>query len=212
VKRYPYFLIDGLFIVVDVLLLGLTIYTGILYGYLLVLLVTAYVAWRYFSEERRAKEFHDSISCIKGLESWESVFLSFGTLKFGYNEESVLYSSEIGQRSEGAMAVGYNFAFTNRSKTWFDIRRKADGKGFDVAGDKRVFALVKGDIEDFDRKYEITRIRQTDGLLQIGIRLKFSIEPLTREEKSAEMCEFLEDCLEFGLVLNKKLKTGGAKP
>ncbi len=205
-KRYPYFMTDGVFVLAVLVLLVFAALSGAILSYFLALVAVAFIAWRYVSEGRKARDFGESISCIKGLRSWEAVFLSFGTLKFDYKGESVLYSSEIGQRLDGTAQVAYGLGLTNRARAWFDARQKKGGQGFDVTGDTKLFALVKDDIENFDRKYEVVRIRQSDGLLQTEVRLEFSTKPLAKEEKAAEMCGFLEEYLEFGLLLNKKLK------
>jgi hypothetical protein len=210
-KRYPYFMTDGVFVLAVLALLLFAIFSGTILNYILALVGIAFIAWRYVSEGRKARDFSESVSCIKGLRSWEAVFLSFGTLKFGYKGEDVFYSSEMGQRLDGTVQVGYGLGIANRANGWFDARQKKDGPGFDLSGDRKLFALVKGDIEKFDRKYEVVRIRQSDGLLQTEVRLEFSTKPLAKEEKAAEMCEFLEEYLEFGLALNKKLKTAGPK-
>lgn len=210
-KSYPYFMTDGVILLAVLILLVFAVLSGDILNYLLVLVGIAFIAWRYVSEERRAKDFGESISGMRGLRSWEAVFLSLGTLKFDYNGEIVLYSSELGQRLDGTVQVAYGLSLTNRARGGFEVRQKKDAGGFDVSGDRSLFALVKDDIEKFDRKYEILHIRQSDGLLQMEVRLEFSTKPLAEEEKAAEMCDFLEEYLDFGLALNKKLKVSGPK-
>ena len=207
-RSYPYFMIDGLLVAVAVLLLVFSAVSGILFDYLLLAVTAAFIAWRYVSEKRHADAFDESVSCIKGLDSWDSDFFSLGTLILRYRGERAYYSSEMGRGQDGVVVASYTLALANPSKTWFDIRAKADGRGFEASGDRKFFARVKDDIENFDRKYEVVRIRESDGLLRTDVRLAFSTKPLEKEEKSAEMCEFLEEYLEFALALNRKLKTG----
>ena len=207
-KRYPYFVSDGALIVLVLSFAILAAISGAIFDYATALVAFVLVGLRFVSGARNVKEFGETVSSIRGLKAWETEFLSFGTLKFDYKGETVFYSSTIGRKSDGAIPVTYRLCLTNKAKTSFDICQKE--KAFEVSGDNAFFALVKNDIERFDKKYEVRRISNSDGVLRIAVLLEFGETPISRENKSADMCEFLEEYLEFGFALNKKLKIAAA--
>lgn len=208
-KQYPYFITDGALIVLALLFAILAAISGAIFDYAAAFVAFSLVGLRFVSGERSVKAFRESVSSIKGLKAWETEFLSFGTLKFDYNGETAFYSFQIGRTSDGAMPVAYRLCFTNRAKIDFGASRNAD-PGLVVSGDRSFFALVKNNIERFDKKYEIKRVSNSDGTLLLEVLLEFGETPISEEKKSADMCEFLEEYLEFGFALNKKLKTAAA--
>lgn len=141
-KCCPFFVADAVLMALAVAMFPLSALYGAPMNYVLAILSLAFVAFRLKTESDAARDFSDGVKRIRGLRSWESEFLSFGTLKFDYKGQEIRYSSRIDERFDSVIPVTYSLSLLNRNRQSFDIVQKAEGSGFDAYGDKRFFTAA----------------------------------------------------------------------
>ena len=200
-RSYPYFIFDLFLLVaiVSLVLLSLAHCNSLNYGLAFASLAVFGVI--FIGNQEKAEVFDAAVRGIKGIGSWESDFLSLGTLRFDYKGEKVGYSSLIRQRFNDGIPVDYSICMENGSRISFDTARKA-GR-LSMSGNRKFIASVKKDVIAFNRKYKLRRMRSSKGLLRVDVRMEFTKDSI---EKGG-VARFLKDYLEFGHKINKKLKT-----
>ncbi len=208
-KTFPYFFGDlllGLFALSSILL---SVFLPGINSYALTVLSLFISALLFKASEDRAADFRAACRNIRGLESWESELLSYGTLVLIYKGERARFSSAIGSAPD-SVPVDYLLSFENGAKASFEAGLDEFGR-LGVGGDAKAFAPIQADVAEFDRKYPVLFIRNRDGILDLCVRLEFEKGPRPpREEKLSNMAAFLSDYLAFGYSLNSRLKA--AKP
>ncbi len=199
-KSYPYFIFDLFLLVaiVSLVLLSLAHCNSLSYGIAFASLAVFGVV--FIGNQEKAEVFDAAVRGIKGVSSWDSDFLSLGTLRFTYRGEKVKYSSWIRQRFNDGIPVDYSICMENSSRTSFDIARKA-GKLL-MGGNKKLLTSVKKDVNAFNKKYKLRRMRNSKGMLKIDARMEFTADSM----KEGGVARFLKDYLELGYKVNKKLK------
>lgn len=199
-KSYPYFIFDLFLLVaiVSLVLLSLAHCNSLSYGLAFASLAVFGVI--FIGNQEKAEVFDAVVRGIEGISSWDSDFLSLGTLRFVYRGERVRYSSLIRQRFNGGIPVDYSVCMENGNRISFDIARKA-GR-LSVSGNKKFLVSVKKDVNAFNRKYKLRRMRNSRGMLKIDVRMEFTADSMER----GGISRFLKDYLEFGHRINKKLK------
>ncbi len=204
-RRYPYFAPESILLVLAALSLVIPLVSPGLYNYGMALLslVLFVVIFRAF--DGAARDFESSARGIKGLTSWDTRFFSLGTLELSYGGEKARYRSETGPAGN-TIPVDYYLDFENGSEDSFVIARRADG-GFATEDGAAFLKAAGAEIKAFDECYSIREISNSDGILEICVRLEFEKGPApSKEEKLADMSGFLEDFLAFGSGLNRLLK------
>ena len=198
-KRYPYFLFDFLLLIFILSLLLFAVWHNTNYALAVASLVVFGVI--FIDNHGKVLNFDSAITGIKGIRSWRSSFLSLGTLRFDYRGVDVRYSSLIRQRLNGGIPVDYSICMKNGSRISFEVIQKS-GR-LSMSGNKRFLASVKKEVNAFNRKYGLRCMRNSKGLLEIDVRLEFTASNM----KAGGVTRFLKDYLEFGYIINKKLKS-----
>ena len=213
-RHYPYFLMD--------LLLLLVLLVIVPAGALLMQppsLATAAASVLIFAiffkmTIEKIQDFRSSVRDIEGVNSWESDFMSLGTLIFNYMGEQMKYKSELKGKSKDFISVHYSLSSRSGSKTEFAIINQENGwlGEFAVFGDKKFLESVKKQIDAFNKKYCIMSISNSGGKLETVVDLTFkSGPPPSKEAKLDEMQAFLKEFLDFQRKLSQALKKGPKK-
>jgi hypothetical protein len=162
----------------------------------------------------KIQDFRSSAKGIEGLDSWESLFMSMGTLVFNYKGEKMLYKSALKGRENDFIAVHYELSAQSGSKTEFAIINQGSGflGEFSVFGDAAFPESVKKEISSFNSKYRIMSMANCDGKLETVVELCFkNSPPPSKDEKLDEMQAFLAEYLGFVLKICQALKKGPRK-
>ncbi len=157
----------------------------------------------------KIQDFRSSVKNIPGIESWESDFMSMGTLLFNYKGEKMRYKSELKGREKDYISVHYCLSAENPSGEEFAIINQEKGwlGEFAVFGDSKFLDSVKKQISDFNRKYCIISMSNAGGRLETVVELTFkSGAPPSKEAKLDEMQAFLQAFLDFETIINQALK------
>jgi hypothetical protein len=199
-RSYPYFIFDLFLLVAIVSLVLLSLAHCNSLSYALAFASLAVFGVIFIGNQEKAEVFDAAVRGIKGISSWESDFLSLGTLRFVYRGEKVRYSSLIRQRFNGGIPVDYSVCMENGNRVSFDIARKR-GR-LSVSGNRKFLTSVKKDVNAFNRKYKLRRMKNSKGLLKIDARMVFTTDSIKKDG----VARFLKDYLEFGHSINKRLK------
>lgn len=199
-RRYPFFISDFLLLLFMLSLFPLALMYNTAPNYALAFASLVLFGVVFVGNQVRVLDFNEEVNDVKEIRSWESDFLSLGTLRFDYRGEGINYRSRIRQRLNGSIPVDCSICLENGSSASFEISREA-GR-LSMRGDKRSLASVKKEVSAFSRKYRLRRMRNSDGLLGIDVRHEFT----SGNMKKGGMARFLRDYLELGYGINKKLK------
>lgn len=213
-RRYPYFAPEGILLLLAALSLVVPLVSPGMYNYGMALLSLVLFVAIFRAFDGYARDFDSSVKGIKGLASWDTRFFSLGTLEIRYGGEKARYRSETRPAGK-TIPVDYFLDFENGSDESFVIARRAEG-GFATVDGAGFLKAAGAEIKAFDECYSVREISNSDGVLEICVRLEFEKGPApSKEEKLADMSGFLEDFLSFGSGLNgllKKRKGGKRKP
>ncbi len=205
-KHYPYFIWDAILVLLLLIVIPIATLYITPHNYATAALSVLVFALIFKPSIEKTKDFEQSVRNIKELRSWESDFLSLGTLILDYKGQSMRYCSVLRGKVDGNISVDYAIDVKNKSKKEFEI--KNIGKGwlgeFSVKGNRSAERLKK-EISAFNKKYRLEEIKNSNGLLHIVVNLQFkSAEP--PPDKLGDMTSFLKDYLEFSYRISSKLK------
>ena len=203
-RRFPYFLPEGVLLLLAAVALFIPLIAPQLFNYAMAVLSLALFGGVFLTFDRYARNFDSAAARIKGL-SWDSHFFSLGTLELSFKGEKARYRSEIGKGGK-TVPVDYYLMMENGNDASFMITKDGSG-GFSANGGEGFLKAARGEIEAFDRCYPVRSISNIDGALEICVRLEFERgAPPSKEEKMADMSGFLEDFLSFTYLLNSALR------
>jgi hypothetical protein len=210
-RHYPYFMMDFILLIVLLVIVPL--------GALLMQppsFATAAVSVLVFAlffkiSIEKIQDFRSSAKELKGLDSWESEFMSLGTLIFHFKGEKMSYKSAFRGRQKDLIAVQYELSAQNGSNTEFAIINQESGwlGEFSVFGDSAFPESMKKEIASFNSKYRVMSLANCDGKLEAVVELCFkNAPPPSKDDKLDEMQAFLQEYLVFVLKINQALKKG----
>ncbi len=208
-KNYPYFIMD--FILLLVLLVIVPIGALIMQPPSIATAAVSVIVFALFFKVsfEKIQDFRSSAKELKGLDSWESDFMSMGTLIFNYKGEEMHYKSELKGKSKEYISVHYSLSSKNNSKKEFAIINQENGwlSEFAVFGDSKFLESVKREISEFNKKYCIMSMANADGKLETVAELSFETgPPPSKQAKLDEMQAFLQEFLDFELKISQALK------
>lgn len=209
-KHYPYFVMD--LVLMAVLLVIVPAGALLMEPPSFATAAVSIIVFALFFRETLEKilDFRSSAKDIPGLESWESDFMSIGTLIFVFKGQMMRYSSALRGRVEGLISMDYTIRTENGSKASFEAVNM--GKGwlgeFSVSGDLKMLGPLSEDIDSFNRRYMLSRISNKDGVLESVANLRFkSGKPPSKEQKLDEMQAFLTEFIRLNYEMNEALKS-----
>lgn len=208
-KNYPYFIMD--FILVLVLLVIVPIGALIMQPPSFATAAVSVIVFALFFKIsfEKIQDFRSSAKELKGLDSWESDFMSLGTLIFNYKGEKMHYKSELKGKNKDYISVHYSLSSKNNSKKEFAIINQENGwlGEFAVFGDSKFLESVKKEISAFNKKYCIMSLANSEGKLETIVDLTFKTGPApSKQAKLDEMQAFLQEFLDFELKIGQALK------
>jgi hypothetical protein len=208
-KHYPFFVTEVFFLLIFIAIIPVVYFHQEPISYAAAIVAAGIFVLVSVTDHNKYRDFEKAVKGIKGVRSWETEFLSAGTLLFDYKGEYIRYTSCIGAANRSYIPVTYDIRLQNRSDISFDLVRGGKWLGeFLVHGNRKFLDKLRQDITGFDRKYPIRHIRNKEGVLDIGVELDFVAKGAPPPGKLGDMTQFLEDLLEFGYKVNKKLKPG----
>jgi hypothetical protein len=163
----------------------------------------------------KIQDFRSSVKELKGVESWESDFMSIGTLVFNYKGEKMSYKSELKGKSKDYISVNYTLSANNNSKKEFAIINQEKGwlGEFAVFGDSKFLEAIKKEISSFNKNYCIISMANASGVLETVVELSFKKgAPPSKEAKLDEMQAFLRSFLDFEMKINQALRKAPKSP
>lgn len=214
-RHYPYFVMD--FILLMVLLVIVPLWALFMQPPSFATAAVSVLIFALFFKIsiEKIQDFRASAKGIEGLDSWESMFMSLGTLVFNFKGEKMLYKSALRGREKDFIAVHYDISTQSGSKTEFALINQGSGwlGEFSVFGDSAFPESAKKEISAFNSKYRIMSMANCDGKLEAVVELCFkNAPPPSKDDKLDEMQAFLQEYLGFMLKISKALKTPPKKP
>ncbi|MBU0533116.1 hypothetical protein KKB44_06505 [Candidatus Micrarchaeota archaeon] len=206
-RRYPYFITDAVLLLIFLAIVPITVIYNTVYNYATLLLAGAVLVFVLLNNRNKFLDFKNSIKNIRGLRSWETDFFSFGAILFDYKGQEIRYSSSVGATQKNYIPVNYTIELKNNKNTSFELNRNGKWLGeFQVKGNRKSLDKLKQDITLFNKKYAISHMSNSNGLLKISVTLDFIASEPAPADKLEDMAHFLKDLLEFGYNINKKIK------
>jgi len=202
-KHYPYFVYDLVLLLFFILIIPVVSMVLDLMPFAIASPIVFVIL--FVSSIGKIKDFRESVKDVKGL-TWESKFLSLGTLIFNYKRQKIEYHSFVKERRNRIISVIYCISMKGKGKDFQIINHGDELFGeFVTSGDKKSVNSIKKLVSGFNAKYRIESITRANGVLEILVNLRFRDEK-PGPEKLNEMTGFLSELLEFSVNLKKKLK------
>ncbi|MBD3210770.1 hypothetical protein GF318_05295 [Candidatus Micrarchaeota archaeon] len=206
-KHYPFFITEVVFLLLFLAIVPVSIFFNGPFSWLFALVAGIIFVVISVMDHQRYVDFAESVKSIKGLKNWETEFWSVGTLKFDYKGEKIRYSSCVGRSTPSVIPVTYNLQLENGSPVSFSLGQGGKWLGeFSAKGNRKFLDTIRQEISSFNKKYELRKMENHEGLLDISVKLDFVAHKPPPEDKLEDMSRFLKEYLEFGYTINKKLK------
>jgi hypothetical protein len=162
-RHYPYFIMDLVLLLVLLVIvpIGALLMQPPSFATAAVSLIVFALFFKISIE--KIQDFRSSVNELEGVESWESDFMSLGTLIFNYKGERMRYKSELKGRSRDYISVHYHLSAENGSKKEFAIINQEEGwlGEFSVFGDSKFLETVKKEARRRQKRRSWTRCRHS---------------------------------------------------